>query len=373
MDGSTDRVDSPQDVANTTTERKGHLMERMTAPILLALFLAGCCCARGPVPGAGRSPQPPASDAPSYAPPPNTAEPDATTLTQMQNVHFRIDEQLALNIRHLSGEMHPRPSFEVIDFNDPASFYILLSHAEVGMTTENLAYLLNRYVFNYESAPLTIHEITAAGDELRQKGTLHKIVSIPFEMTAEVTVTGEGLIRLHPTSMKICGIPGQGLMNALGIELEDLLDLSGAEGVEADGNDLLMDPQQLLPSPEIRGVLTAVRIEDDQLMQVFGSAEEAPQIPDPSYPAAENFMFYTGGTLHFGKLFMVRSDLQIIDEDASDPLDFFLADYMMQLTAGSSETLPDAGLAAYVPDYNDVMQGEASASVVPAEEVLERP
>lgn len=339
-------------------------------PILLGLFVAGCCGARGPAPGAGMDPHPETSAATSYAPPPNTATPDATTLTQMQNVHFRLDEQLALNIRHLSGEMHPRPNFPVVDFNDPASFYIRLVHAEVGMTMENLAYLLNRYVFNYEGAPLTIYEISAAGDEIRQKGTLHKIVSIPFEMTAEVSATEAGTIRLHPTSMKICGIPGQGLMNALGIELEDLIDLSDADGVEAEGNDLVMDPQQLLPSPEIRGGVTAVRVEGDQLVQTFGSAEQAPQIPDPSYPAAENYMFYSGGTLHFGKLFMVEADLQIIDDDPGDPFDFFLLKYMAQLVAGYSETLPDEGLAAYFPDYDDVVGEEASASTAAIDPLL---
>jgi hypothetical protein len=35
-------------------------------------------------------------------------------------------------------------------------------------------------------------------------------------------------------------------------------------------------------------------------------------------------MFYRGKILRFGKLTMVDSDLQIVDDDPSDPFDFYL-------------------------------------------------
>lgn len=285
---------------------------------------------------------------------PGVTNPDSVTLVEMRNVHFRIDSRLALNIRQLEGRMQPLPGHDVIDFGDSESFYIGLEYAEIGMTMGNLTYLLQNYVFGYDGSPLIIESVGTEGSQLRQTGTLHKVVDIPFEMTAEVTATSDGLIRLHPTSMVICDIPGEGLMEALGIQLEDLLDLSGAQGVTVDGNDLLMDPEQLMPPPAIRGRLEHVRIEGDELVQVFGRPADAPVIESPSEPNARNYMFYSGGTLHFGKLYMVEADLQIIDDDPSDPFDFFLQEYMAQLVAGYSVTLPDGGLAAFFPDYDDI-------------------
>jgi hypothetical protein len=286
--------------------------------------------------------------------PANIAVPDTETVVEMRNIHFRVDPQLALDIRSLKGHMQPLPGHQVIDFGDPTSFSIGIAHADIGMSMANLTYLLKQYVFGYQGSPLTIGQVEAAGSAIRQTGTLHNVVDIPFEMTAEVSVNADGRIRLHPTSMLICEIPGQGLMRALDIELEDLLDLSEARGVVVEGNDLLMDPEALLPPPQIRGRLRAVRIEDGQLIQEFGRAEDAPEIPPASVADAANYMFYAGGTLRFGKLYMVDADLQIIDDDPADPFDFFLGDYMVQLAAGSSRTMPDAGLAAHFPDYDDI-------------------
>lgn len=298
-----------------------------------------------------------ATPSPAYRMQEAVAEPDTVTVVEMRNVHFRVDRQLALNIRRLEGRMQPLPGHDVIDFGDPESFYIGLAHADIGMTMDNLTYLLQQYVFGYEGSPLTIAGVEAVGTELRQIGTLHNVVDIPFEMTAEVTVSSDGRIRLHPTSMLICDIPGQGLMEALSIELEDLLDLSGARGVTVEGNDLLMDPEQLLPPPAIRGRLQAVRVQDDELVQLFGRPEEAPEIPSPPVGDARNYMYYSGGTLRFGKLYMVEADLQIIDDDPTDPFDFYLTEYQAQLVAGYSRTMPDAGLAAYFPDYADIGGG----------------
>lgn len=320
-----------------------------------AALLVGCCCTY-----LGETiyvETPPPSDEQDLTPPPGAAAPDSITLVEMQGVHFRIDPLLPLQIRELRGRMEPLPGYEVIDFGDSESFAIDIVTAEVGLTPENMLYLFNRYVFDYPDAPLSLHAMSTEDGYLVQAGTLHKIVNIPFEMKAEMTATADGRIRLHPVEMEICGIPGKGLMEALGIELEDLLDLSEAPGMEVEANDLLADPREFLPPPAIRGRIADIRIEEDLVVQIFDSGDTI-EVPPPSDPAAENYMFFFGSTLAFGKLFMIRSDLQIIDQDPSDPFDFFLQRYMEQLVAGHSETLPDAGLIAIFPDYHDVASSD---------------
>lgn len=330
-----------------------HIAPVLAAALALAMagLLAGCCCARGGSVMYSRVVPPGAP--PRAVPPPGAAAPDTSTLVAMQSVHFRVDPHLPLQIRRLVGRMEPLPDFEVIDFGDSQSFVIEIAEAEVGLTPENLRYLFNEYVFDYPGAPLTLDAMSTEDGYLVQRGTLRKVVAIPFEMKSEMSVTEDGRIRISPVEMQICGIPGQGLMEALGIELEDLLDLSEAPGMAVEGNDLLADPAAFLPPPAIRGRITGVRIEEDLVVQIFDSGERI-VVPPPGRPEAANYMFFAGGTLAFGKLFMVESDLQIVDDDPDDPFDFFLQRYMDQLVAGRSETMPDAGLVAFFPDFHDL-------------------
>ena len=66
--------------------------------------------------------------------------------------------------------------------------------------------------------------------------------------------------------------------------------------------------------------------------------------------SAVNYMRFKGGTLRFGKLFMVHADMQIIDSDPHDPFDFSIDEYNRQLVAGYSRNTLDGALKVYMPD-----------------------
>jgi hypothetical protein len=183
---------------------------------------------------------------------------------------------------------------------------------------------------------------------------MHKIIDIPFEMTAEVSATADGLIRIHPIRMDICGLDGQKLLAAVGRKLEDLLDLSDARGVRVEGNDLFLDPLANLPPPRIMGQLTGVRVEGDEVVQVFGSRDAAGAEPLALPVAAPNYVYFRGGTIRFGKLYMVLSEMLTIDSDPSDPFDFYLDYYHTQLVAGYHVTSANYGLITYMPDFEDL-------------------
>lgn len=316
----------------------------------------GCCCSRPP-PGLYSS-----ASVPETAPldttktVPQSVVNDESTLIEMRNVHFRIDRSLALEIHHLSGEMLPIGRSYVY-FDDAAGYSIQIRSAEVGLRPDDLQTLLTQYVFNYPDAPLEIFRIAIEDSLLVQEGILHKVVDIPFEIKALPSLTPEGLIRLHPVSMKICSIPGKGLMEALGIELADLLDLSGADGVTVEGNDLLLDPQRILPPPAINGRLASLRLTRDELIQTIEADPEAAPIraaPTPPMLDAPNYMFFHGGTLRFGSLVLLGSELQIVDDDPSDPFDFYQDGYQPQLLAGYSEATASLGQVTHMPDFADV-------------------
>jgi hypothetical protein len=90
------------------------------------------------------------------------------------------------------------------------------------------------------------------------------------------------------------------------------------------------------------------------VVQVFGSARARGAQPLSLPVPAQNYVFFRGGIIRFGKLYMVQSQLIAIDEDARDPFDFYLDYYHTQLIEGYHTTLQQYGLMAVFPDFNDL-------------------
>jgi len=116
----------------------------------------------------------------------------------------------------------------------------------------------------------------------------------------------------------------------------------------------------MLPPPRIRGDVTSVRIEGDQVIQVFGAGPAAGRRLCP-YASYRNYMYFRGGNLRFGKLTMTDADLALIDQDANDPFDFNLDHYNEQLVAGYSKNTPSHGLKTFMPDFDDLTRKSARA------------
>ena len=280
------------------------------------------------------------------------APPDTVTSVQMQNVDFYVDPQIPLHISRLSGTMMSRTRGPVM-FDDKRSFVIRVTAAEAGLTGPALSALLNKYVFNYSGSPITNLRVTVSGNEIIQKGTLHKVGALPFEIRASLSVTPDGRIRLHPTRTEIIGLHVDRLMSGLGLPLSKIIDLSKAKGATVSGNDIFLSPTAVIPPPEIQGHVTAVRVENNLVIMTFGSPASTPMIAVPD-TSARNYMYYKGGTLQFGKLMMLDADMFITDLDPADPFHFDLDRYKPQLVAGYSRTLQSGGLEVWMRDIDKI-------------------
>lgn len=319
------------------------------APVLLSAAL-----------GSSRSPTKTASGSDAVFVPADTdrvqVESASPTRVWMRNVDFRVGDGVVLRIRSLQGALRGIGR-GVVDFDDRTSYRLMVDTAEVGLTGGDITNLLNRHVFAYRGAPLEHLSVEIQGNQLRQRGILRKGVDIPFSMVANVSLTPDQRIRLHPTSIRIFGVNGEKLMSALGLSLEKMLNLRGAKGVAVQKNDLLLSPLVILPPPVIEGHIAQLRVADGRLVQVFGRPSGSPSsssgmaLPDST---AQNYMFYRGGTLHFGKLYMTDAEMLIVDRDPADAFDFDNVAYQRQLVAGYSRTLPDLGLEVFMPDANQL-------------------
>lgn len=279
--------------------------------------------------------------------------PDSLPLIEMRNVRLHATEHAILLVHDLRGRMITRTpgSFPVLD--DPSSFAIEVSSGTVALSASDLAALMNEWVFNYRGSPLHGLKAKFDGEHLVLSGALRKGLDIPFEITSEVSLTDDGMIRSHPVKTKILGLNGEKLMKAFGLRLDKLLDLSGSRGGSVKGEDIYLDPAKLMPPPTVIGRLASVRIAGDEMVQEFIRTPGDTIFARLKHgdPAATNYVNFRGGRLQFGKLTMTDTDLQIVDQQQADAFDLNLKEYNRQLVAGYSKNLPGLGLVTYFPDY----------------------
>ncbi len=269
--------------------------------------------------------------------------------TRMGHLDFHVDSSVVLRIHSLRGALLRTSPEHPPYLDDKHSFALAIDTARIGITPASLSDLLNHYTFAYRGSPLRKLTITIEGGRLKQHGLMK---GMSFTVMGDLTVTPDGELRVHPSSIKAIGIGVGGLMKFFGLNLEKMVNISGARGVRMDGNDFLLSPTELLPPPKVQGRLVAIEVSDTELVQVFGPRPESDAHPHPPpEPKAPNYMFFQGGVLRFGKLTMTDTDLLIVDAEPKDRFDFFLDHYNEQLVAGYSRNTPDHGLIVTMPDY----------------------
>jgi hypothetical protein len=283
----------------------------------------------------------------------------------LRSVDFHTGSGATLHIRKLRGEILPTEKNVPPTFDDPGSFVVRIRSGEIGITAGDLANLLNRYVFDYSGAPLRDIRISIQGDRLKQKGTLIKGVPIPFEAEGKLSPTPEGSLEFQVTKIKSAHLPVKGLMDLMGAKLADVINLNQSRGVQVKGDSIILFPARIIPPPRIEGRITHVRLEREEIVQVFGEPQEEQVGALAPSVETRNYMYFRGGSLRFGKLTMRDADLEIIDTNAADPLDFNLREYTRQLVAGHIKYTPSLGLLVFMPDFYRVAKEHQQASGTP--------
>jgi hypothetical protein len=269
---------------------------------------------------------------------------------EMKGVDLRVEPSIVMEVRRLHGALVPTQEGKPPWFDDPSSFLVAIDEGEIAVTPASMSALMNQHVFNYPGAPIKDVKIEIVNGRIRQEATLARKIPIRATLEGDLSVTPDGKIRLHPTSVKAGKLPVKKLLDLFGVELDELIKTRESRGVSVVEDDLFLDPEKLLPSPKLQGKVTAVRLERDHIVQIFGGGRKVASLHPPIAKAA-HYMFFRDGELSFGKLTMHGAELQIIDKDPKDPFHFFLPQYLKQLVAGTSHTLPDKGLVVYMPDF----------------------
>ena len=266
---------------------------------------------------------------------------------QMHSVNLHLDQSTILEVRRLRGQMVPTRAHQPVTFDDVNSFKTRISSAEIAIAAATLSDLLNQRVFSYPGTPLKNLRVKIENGRIKQTGTMHKGVNLPFEVEGPLDATSEGEIRLHAEKVASAHVPVKGLLHLFGEDLSKLVNIREDRGVRLERDNILIDPRRLLPPPQIEGKITAVNVDGDRIVLTFqsGAASEL----SPPYKT-DNYIYHRGGVLRFGKLTMTDADLEIVSESQQKPFDFSLPEYNRQLTAGYSKNTPSHGLIVFMRD-----------------------
>ncbi len=271
----------------------------------------------------------------------------AASLMEMHDVAFRFSDAVIVGIDNLRGVLLPARAGAVPNFDRPDSMVIRISAARVTMGDGTLTWLLNHRAFAYPGSPLSEIRVTSTPGRVKVQARLKKGIAVGVELEGTLAAH-QGKIALTPTSIKANGVAVRGLLDLLGIELAELIQVRTERGVAIAGDRLILDPQRLLPPPRIEGAVTAATAESGRVRLSFGSGVAA----RPLRPAAAGgYLYFRGGALRFGKLTMHDADLEMRDGDA-DRFHFYLARYARQLVAGTARVRPNGGLLVTVPDFD---------------------
>ncbi len=282
---------------------------------------------------------------------PSAAQQTDNVNVTMRNVDFRFADKIVVHIATLDGKLVSAPG-QIAVFDDKTSFHLDLDSASITVDTSNLANDLNDYVFAAADAPLKKLTVATVGDQLVIKGLLARKGDVQFETDGTIAATPEGLIRLHTVKIMALHLPVKGLMDLIGVDIDNLISTKKIQGVTVDKDDLLLDPDVIFPPPKIQGRLTSIRLGAGSLSLQFG----APSPQNRQSPAAggcggSNFLYFKGGVVRFGKLTMNDTDLSLVDSAPSDPFDFSIDHYKDQLTAGYAKVTRQGGLCVHMPDF----------------------
>jgi hypothetical protein len=268
----------------------------------------------------------------------------------MSSVDLHVADDVTLHVHELHGQFVPLGrSIPILD--DKRSYTVQVDSGEVAVDEATLNALMARTLGNNHSNVERLQVAIEPDGTLRQRGRIDAAIDLPFQSKGQVSVTADGRLRVSTRSMKGFGIPVKPVLSFFGVKLDDLVKVEPGHGIVVDGNDLIVDLAKVLPAPGFSGRLSAVRVENGRLVQVFGNPS-----PRASGRSSRPHIYWRGGQLSFGKLTMSETDLELIDQDPSDPFDFSVEHWQTQLVAGYSKTLRNRGLRAFMPDYDDITQ-----------------
>ena len=163
---------------------------------------------------------------------------------------------------------------------------VLIDRGSIGLTYNALTRLLNQKL---QGGKISDLKVTSDKDKVVISGKVHKGIDIPFQVKGPVSVTSDGKLDLHASTEKAAKLPIGGIADALGLNMQSMVG-SNKKGVDAHGQDIVFDPDELWGLP-VHSHITNAKVQANELLLVVGAPKRPPakQAKDskhePSNPA----------------------------------------------------------------------------------------
>lgn len=285
------------------------------------------------------------------------------TYMKLSNLHFRLTDEINMQVKELVGEAIPKTKNGIVNFDDVNSFRIDILSGEAFVRIGVMEHIFNNYVFNYDGSPLKNMKMEFIDDEdngkpikkLRLTGDMKLVLWIGFEMVGKMYLDREKtLMVIEAERIKSLGNPyTKTLLDTVGLNMEKLLPVPSGRGITMNGNKIIVEPFKIFPPPQIGGFISDMRIQSDGL-QLFFSSKTKVNFPPLPVKDVKNYLYLYQGDVKFGKLMMVDARLQMVDQSQKNDFDFYLKKYQIPLGYGYSKIMGDGSVVAYIPDYRDV-------------------
>lgn len=292
--------------------------------------------------------QPPAASASQTEPANSSGPPTERSPTRIHahNLLLRKGPDFHVYVRWLDGRLTRTHGEINPSFDRPDSFDLYVQTGVIRVNIGDMGHYLNSSLAN---SPLRNVTLLADGPNLKLTGVVHKLVPIPVQVIASVSVAPGDRVRFHVSKIDVLKLPVKGLLGLLRVSVADLFKNS-IQGVEIEGNDLLLDTHKLLPPPHIRGRLTHVSVDSPDVQAVYGDAAENVERVE----LWRNFFSLEGGTIDFGNLSMHPVHIMMIDISNNPWFDLDLVNYREQFASGYTRMTADSKLQMFIPDLRDV-------------------
>jgi hypothetical protein len=277
---------------------------------------------------------------------PNDNKSQGGPVMEASNVLYRYSPDLAVLIVRLRGTLVPTEGHSVVTFNDSTSFAMAIEAAEMRLSADQLASLMNERIAASPKAQVKNVRISVSGQQLRIDGTMKKGIHVPFHAVAEVGVSSDNRVRMSLRQVSVGPLPMKGLLDAFGLSVDDLVSQKGLAGMSVDGDAFLIDPQTVFPPPHTQARLTSVKVANDGLVLQFGGG--APRLTSGE---RGNYIALRGGRIEYGREEMFDSNLTMTDSTPGDPFEFYLGHYWRQIVASQIKMTANGSLRIRVPDY----------------------
>jgi hypothetical protein len=288
---------------------------------------------------------------------PSTPSDAAPTSVYAHNLLLRKGPSFRIYVRWLRGHMVRTQRNINPSFDDPDSFFIDIQTGVLRANIGDIGNYLN--ASGMANSPLNKVTLWGDGDQIKLKGTVHKIIALPVELTGTIAAVPDNRIHIRVTKLNVLKMPFKGLLGGFHITISDLFHTASMAGLEVSGNDIFLDTQKLLPPPHIRGQLTRVRVVNPDLEEIYGDA----QTDVTRVEQWRNFLRLSGGSIDFGKLTMHHVDLIMIDISKDPWFNLDLANYQAQLVNGYTRITPQAGMQIFMPDLRDIPQNKSTKNI----------